>query len=82
MLNFTKKIFKKLLLFFPANTIGYFFDDHAKPLFVKKVILKNSVDINLYSFGNHNKDMQLSSGYDLKAKNTMQENFRQSLGIT
>ena len=56
MLNFTKKILKKILLFFPANTISYFFDDHAKPLFTKKLILGNSVDVNLYSFGNLNKN--------------------------
>ena len=56
MLNFTKKILKKVLLIFPVNTIDYFFYNRAKPLFNKKVILENSIDISLYSFGNINKN--------------------------
>ncbi len=56
MLNLIKKILKKIFIFLPVSTIGYLFDDRAKPLFVKKKKLNDSANINLYNFGNLNKN--------------------------
>ena len=56
MINFIKKFLKKIFLFLPIDIMSFFFDDRAKPLFVKKKKLNNSIKINLYSFGNLNKD--------------------------
>ena len=54
MINILKKIIKKIILLLHID-IKKFLDAQAQPLFTRKNIQKNSVDINLYSFGKLNK---------------------------
>lgn len=55
MINILKIIFKKIILLLHID-IKFFSDTQAQPLFNKKKSLMNSTNINLYNFGNLNKN--------------------------